>query len=282
MSNNTPGYPQFDDGSQPPGGGYNQPPGAGGMPPGGGYNQQPGAGGMPPYPGGAYGDPAYSGYGGYGAAPGGPPRLPLSVGSALSWAWDAIKANPVVLLVGFGIWTLLRGVGANFEYTVDGVEHSYGFVWGMPISLVANLLAPIVVAHVCLVVASGRRATFADFVAFPNFGQALLASILSALAVTVGIVLCILPGIIIAFLLSFAIYVVVDRGTSATEAMRSSFQILSSNTGELVPFALVGFALILLGSVTIIGWIVTAPLVYLMSGYAYLRIQGRDVVRWAH
>ena len=73
-----------------------------------------------------------------------------------------------------------------------------------------------------------------------------------------------------------------DRGTSATEAMRSSFQILSSNTGELVPFALVGFALILLGSVTIIGWIVTAPLVYLMSGYAYLRIQGRDVVRWAH
>ena len=62
--------------------------------------------------------------------------------------------------------------------------------------------------------ASGRRAAFADFVTFPNFGQALLTSFLSALA-------------------------------------------------------------------TIIGWVVTVPLVFLMSGYAYLRIQGRDAARWA-
>ena len=32
---------------------------------------------------------------------------------------------------------------------------------------------------------------------------------------------------------------------------------------------------------TIIGWVVTVPLVFLMSGYACLRIQGRDAARWA-
>ena len=96
----------------------------------------------------------------------------------------------------------------------NGEEHGYGFTWGTPVGIIANLLAPIVVAHVCLVVASGRRAAFADFVTFPNFGQALLTSFLSALA-------------------------------------------------------------------TIIGWVVTVPLVFLMSGYAYLRIQGRDAARWA-
>lgn len=154
------------------------------------------------------------GDGAYGTAPGGPARLPLSIGGALSWAWDAVKADPVVLLAGFGIWTVLRGAGAHFEYTVNGEEHGYGFTWGTPVGIIANLLAPIVVAHVCLVVASGRRTAFSNFVTFPNFGQALLTSFLSALA-------------------------------------------------------------------TIIGWVVTVPLVFLMSGYAYLRIQGRDAARWA-
>ena len=156
---------------------------------------------------------------------------------------------------------ILCGIGVNGHYELNGVQHSYGFAWGAPITIVASLFSMIALAHVCLAVASGRRVTFTDFVTFPNFGQALL-------------------GVAAAFLLFFARFIVVDRGTSAGDAMAFSYRILSANVADLFPFALVGFVLMLLGIVTVIGWILTFPLTALMSVYAYVRIQGRDVVRY--
>lgn len=208
------------------------------------------------------------------------PNPPPSIGGALSWAWSAIKDNPIVLLVGFAVWMILCGIGVNGHYELNGVQHSYGFAWGAPITIVASLFSMIALAHVCLAVASGRRVTFTDFVTFPNFGQALLTSFLTYLAVVIGSLLCIIPGVAAAFLFFFARFIVVDRGTSAGDAMAFSYRILSANVADLFPFALVGFVLMLLGIVTVIGWILTFPLTALMSVYAYVRIQGRDVVRY--
>ena len=94
-----------------------------------------------------------------------------------------------------------------------------------------------------------------------------------------GLVLCIVPGIVVAFLLSYSVYFTVDKGVDGIEGMKASWRILSSHVGELLPFALTGVGLYLLGGITIIGWIVTIPLVFLMTAYSYVRIQGYDVVR---
>ena len=147
------------------------------------------------------------------------PNPPPSIGGALSWAWSAIKDNPIVLLVGFAVWMILCGIGVNGHYELNGVQHSYGFAWGAPITIVASLFSMIALAHVCLAVASGRRVTFTDFVTFPNCGQALLTSFLTYLAVVIGSLLCIIPGVAAAFLLFFARFIVVDRGTSAGDAI---------------------------------------------------------------
>lgn len=48
---------------------------------------------------------------------------------------------------------------------------------------------------------------------------------------------------------------------------------------ESFPFALTGVGLYILGAITLIGWLVTVPLVMLLSAYSYVRIQGYDVVR---
>ena len=109
-----PGYP--DDGSQsggvPQGAGapgYGAQPGydpqAGGAPgygPPPGYGPQPGmgaGGGVPPYPGGVMGG------------------VPMSVGDGLSWAWSKFKGNALILVVGFGVWTVLANLG--FDSRVD-------------------------------------------------------------------------------------------------------------------------------------------------------------------
>ena len=50
-------------------------------------------------------------------------------------------------------------------------------------------------------------------------------------------------------------------------------------SGTYIPFALTGAGLYILGGITLIGWLVTVPLVMLLSAYSYVRIQGYDVVR---
>ncbi|MBE6475063.1 MAG: hypothetical protein I3J03_05115 [Actinomyces succiniciruminis] len=245
----------------------------------------------------SYGAPQNNGYGntgqgyGYGASQPGasgpygsmPPVQPtLTIGDGLSWAWSRITDNPVVLLVGFGIWTILTGLGAQASYTVDGVEHTYGL--GIPggniISLAAMLIGPIAMAHVGLLTSSGRKARFADFFTFPNFLQGFLAMLLSGLATVIGSIFLIVPGIILYYLFTFVRYAAVEYHLNAIAAMRHSMRLLSANVGVLLPFALIGFLLLVAGTATVIGWIVTVPLVALMTTYGYVRVQGRDVARY--
>ncbi|WP_243896360.1 hypothetical protein [Actinomyces bowdenii] len=271
-----PPNPQYPDHGQQPGDGQS----------GYGAQQQPG---YPPYPAGGAGQQGYAaqpGYGapGYGPQPGygapGVPVAPPSVGEALSWAWSVITSNAAVILAGFGLWTLVIGVlSFQFEYTVNNEEVSYGLgiPFGQPIGYVLNLLSTIVFAHVGLKAASGQRVAFSDFFTFPNLGGTLIAAFLTWLAAGVGTLLCLIPGIIALFLLYFSVYAAADRGVDGIEAMRISWRTLSANVGTYLPFALVGTGLWILGSVTVIGWVITVPLVSLMTAYAYVRSQGRQV-----
>lgn len=277
-----PPNPQYPDHGQQPGDGQSgygaqQQPGYPPYPAGGagqqGYAAQPGYG---PQPG--YGAPGYGPQPGYGAP--GVPVAPPSVGEALSWAWSVITSNAAVILAGFGLWTLVIGVlSFQFEYTVNNEEVSYGLgiPFGQPIGYVLNLLSTIVFAHVGLKAASGQRVAFSDFFTFPNLGGTLIAAFLTWLAAGVGTLLCLIPGIIALFLLYFSVYAAADRGVDGIEAMRISWRTLSANVGTYLPFALVGTGLWILGSVTVIGWVITVPLVSLMTAYAYVRSQGRQV-----
>ena len=74
-------------------------------------------------------------------------------------------------------------------------------------------------------------------------------------------------------------YFTVDKGMDGIAGMKASWATLSSHVGELFPFALTGVGLYFIGAITLIGWLVTVPLVALLSAYSYVRIQGYDVVR---
>lgn len=273
-----PGYP--DDGSQPGGvPGYGAQPGYGAgpdpqQPPGygpqaaaaPGYGPQPGmsaGGGMPPYPPGAMGG------------------APLSVGDGMSWAWSKFKENALILVVGMGLWTVLSNFTIEAHYTINGEEHGFGLVGpsGIYIAFAIGFFASIVTTHMAIKVATGRPLTWSDLFTFPNFGASLLAAFLTGLATYVGSLLCVVPGVIAAFLLHYSVYFTVDKGMDGIAGMKASWTTLSSHVGELFPFALTGAGLYLVGVLTVFGWLVTVPLVMLLSAYSYVRIQGYDVVR---
>ena len=283
-----PGYP--DDGSQPGGvPGYGAQPGYGAGPD---AHQQPGygpqAGAVPnygPQAGAAQGYGPQSTMGGGAGMPYNPAGAmggaPMSVGDGLSWAWSKFKDNALILVVGFGVWAILSNLGFDSRVELNGEE--YGFSYGIPfwgyVAPVVRLFSAIVAANMSLKVASGRQLEWNDIFSFPNFGASLLASFLTAVATGVGLILCFIPGIIMAFLLYYSVYFTVDKGMDGIAGMKASWATLSSHVGELFPFALTGVGLYILGAITLIGWLVTVPLVALLSAYSYVRIQGYDVVR---
>lgn len=283
-----PGYP--DDGSQPGGvPGYGAQPGYGAGPD---AHQQPGygpqAGAVPnygPQAGAAQGYGPQSTMGGGAGMPyypaGAMGGAPMSVGDGLSWAWSKFKDNALILVVGFGVWAILSNLGFDSRVELNGEE--YGFSYGIPfwgyVAPVVRLFSAIVAANMSLKVASGRQLEWNDIFSFPNFGASLLASFLTAVATGVGLILCFIPGIIMAFLLYYSVYFTVDKGMDGIAGMKASWATLSSHVGELFPFALTGVGLYILGAITLIGWLVTVPLVALLSAYSYVRIQGYDVVR---
>ena len=231
-----------------------------------GYGPQPGigaGGGMPPYPAGAMGG------------------TPMSVGDGMSWAWSKFKDNAFILVVGFGVWAILSNLGFDSRVELNGEE--YGVSYGIPfwgyVGPIVRLFSAIATTNMALKVASGRQLEWNDIFSFPNFGASLLASFLTAIATGVGMILCLIPGIIVAFLLYYSVYFTVDKGVDGIAGMKASWATLSSHVGELFPFALTGVGLYILGGITLIGWLVTVPLAALLSAYSYVRIQGYDVVR---
>lgn len=231
-----------------------------------GYGPQPGmsaGGGMPPYPAGAMGG------------------VPMSVGDGMSWAWSKFKENALILIVGMGLWTVLSSFTIEAHYNINGEEHGFGLVGpsGTYIAFAIGLFASIVTTHMAIKVATGRPLAWSDLFTFPNFGASLVAAFLTGIATSVGSLLCVVPGIIAAFLFHYSVYFTVDKGMDGIAGMKASWATLSSHVGELFPFALTGVGLYILGGITLIGWLVTVPLVMLLSAYSYVRIQGYDVVR---
>ncbi|WP_068319295.1 hypothetical protein [Janibacter anophelis] len=88
-----------------------------------------------------------------------------------------------------------------------------GFIsWALGLALVRGALD----------IVDRGRTSFGEMFSRIPWGQAIIAGLLVWLATTVGIVLCVIPGIIVMFLLYYTNIAVVD-GRSATDAMGASF-----------------------------------------------------------
>ena len=286
-----------------------------GQPPAGGQPEQPGYGqpsyGQPSYgqPGQGYGQPDYGqapppppgGYG-YGGGGGGG-QAPYSVGAAFKWAWSKFGANALPL-IGFTflmfVATIVIGLigsvisgglsaggtvtGMNSDGGLVGTSTEAGFFTASSIvsnlfsvlSYAVSLLLQAILIKGALQITYGRG--FTDLFSGINWLQVLIASLILAVLTTVGLLLCILPGIVVMVFSIFTLYFIIDKNQTALTAIGSSFSLVKAHFGSVVLLILATFATYLLGLLACcIGLLVAIPLVVLVNAYTYRALQGEPI-----
>ena len=258
-----------------------------------------GAGYPPPPPGGAYPPPPPGYQAGYGvpAVPAGPQ---LTVGGALGYGWAALKNNlaPLVVLalVVIGVQVVLNltgtalGAAASSDNGLVAGTFAIATVLFGVLAWVVGFVVAIGLIRAALAVLDGRKPTASMLLEGQGLATYILAAILFALATFVGLLACIIPGLIIVFLWQFYGYAVVDGAPSvgATQALGRSYQVVKDNVGELLVLwlAILGIGLVI-GLVTVIpfiGWvlgplaaIVFYPVTALALAYAWRTLTGGRV-----
>ncbi len=199
-----------------------------------------------------------------------------------------VTRDPMIILIAFVAGLCMQAVGMLGGFIQAGMmatnDPELALV-GAVIRLFFTLLNVFVAAwitlgyvKVLLSVARGQRADISELFSGGPYGSMLGAMILTFLATLAGTILLIVPGIIVAIGLQFYAYRIVDRGEGAVDSMGSSWQITTGHKWMLFVYALLCFAVMLLGLLACcVGAIVAAPIIAIGNAYIYLCITGEAV-----
>jgi len=218
-------------------------------------------------------------------------ELRPGVGSAYNYAWRTLWPYFwKLLLVGIIAWAIgliptpFQSLGnAVWTPLFDNIHRwTPGMIAGVAIGMSIPILVSIAfgilvqgpvefgVSFAYLKAARKTDLDMADmFAAFKNYWQAVLASFLVGLIVSVGIMLLIVPGIYLACKLAFTPYLVVDRKMGAIDAMKESWRMTSGHGWTVFLIGLLGIPIVLLGLFCLILGVVIS-LMWITLAYASL------------
>lgn len=241
-------------------------------------NQPPGWGQQPPPP-----------------PPGPPPPGPgnYDAPDAIRYGWTAfttyagplLGASLLIILISIAIQGVgtLAGGGQIFEFRAEaGEDFELSFsATGLGFQLLSSLVGTFLSA--CLIrltldIVDGHDVSIGAMFSRIDFVQVLIASVLLSIATTIGLVLCLLPGLVVLFLTCFTTYFIVGNGEDAITAIKSSVSLVSSNIGNVLLLAVLGFLCFVVGLLACcVGVIVAAPVVGVATGYTFRVLQGQPV-----
>jgi uncharacterized membrane protein len=193
------------------------------------------------------------------------------VGSVYSFGWERMKK----LFLDLFLITIIVGVvwiPFSMITSLDGQETAGGVILRIfALGYLLLLFDPIDYGSAFVFLKSVRSEQFEVkdiFSAFENFEKYLnvvLAELLKAAIIAIGVVLLVVPGIIFACKLAFVKYLVLDRKMDPVEAVKESWEMTKGHAGKIflmgllaVPIAIAGLICFGVGIIPAIMWIRSA------------------------
>lgn len=234
--------------------------------------------------------------------PPGPPSAgpPANVGTAVSWAFDRFRADAtgfVALAAVVTVVYVLQNVGATplQNIIVDcsnpetpgqvnactaalGLSAVVAVLLSLVFALVA-FIAQIGVQRAAIRATQGVAPTFAEMFTTQYLGRYILFMIVFAILGVLGLILCILPGLLVFFFLQLGPYYILDKGLSVGDAMKASIDAVRRNVGPALVMTIINVLVQLLGGFL---WglltLVTLPFACLFTAHMYRQFNREPVV----
>jgi uncharacterized membrane protein len=207
----------------------------------------------------------------YGSTPpgGGSPQ----VGAALSYGFNKYFAN-----VGPVLAVIAVAIGA--QLIVNIIELSVSSLFGRllftVIGLVVGAVVNIGIYQTALTITKGETPTISGAFTSDRWGEWIVFSIVYGLMVGIGIVACIIPGLVVLAFFGMAPYFFIDQHMSLGDALSASAS-AASGRGYALPVVLS----IIVGALGLIacgiGVLVTAPAAYIAVAFLYRGAAGQPV-----
>lgn len=223
------------------------------------------------------------------AAPGGdvPARgepQPWEVGEAIKGGWELYKAHWAPFTIGYFVVTLIGGIPGQvapmltLAGTLEEGSRAY-YAVHVPLSFLGWLVAEFFMAGFTRAALRAVRTNDAAFGDFFGAGARYLAfvgmSFLKSLAIALGLLLFIVPGVIASLGFANAPFFVLDQNLGPIDALRASWEVSEGQKGNLFVLALAEVALTMLGVFACcLGLFVAVPVVMLARAIVYTRMSG--------
>ena len=213
-----------------------------------------------------------------------PQRDPFSATGALAYGWGMVRANvgPLAAIV-----LVLLLVSAVETWLSRGSDSAIGTVAAALASVFISLVIGLGLIRAALTIIDGEHPTVAHLLSAKDLWPYVLASLVVATVVTLGLLLCVLPGILAAYLLQFYGYAIIDRRAdsvttaaqaSASGALRASIEVAAGNVGPLLRLAVLCFLVNVVGALLLlVGLLVTLPVTAIAVAYAWRYFTGGPI-----
>ena len=260
----------------------------------------------PPPPGGGYGAPPPGQPGGYGAAP--PPPPAAGAGGydaveAIKYGWAKFSKNAAPFVIGA---LIVGAIGIAFsilgqilaatifdtsptttidpETGVPEIEQA-GFLAAFFANAVVSFIGQVIttlaaagLVKMAFDAVSGREVSLGTMFDGWDKLQLLVASILVGIATFIGIILCVIPGIIVAVLSAFTTALVVDQKLGAIDAIKASVALVRGNLGAVLLWMLVALVCGIVGALACgVGLLVAIPVILISQAYTLRTLTGGQV-----
>ena len=228
----------------------------------------------------------------------------MNIGEGFTWAWNKFTSNAGPLIIATVIFGVIVGVvygivyglafalapsgvttydssGSGFEYSTSA---SFGIASILVLALGGLVLFVIIAAAQSaylggiLDIANGQPVTVGSFLKPRSVGNVILATLLIGILTSIGYVLCVLPGLAVAFLTFFGVIALLDRNLSPIDGIKASYEVVKAN---FVPVLLVWLSCAAIATVgalvCFVGLFVAVPVASLLQVYAWRRLSGGQV-----
>jgi len=199
----------------------------------------------------------------------------LVLGDVFREAWAKTDGVTLILAGGFLLLALVNGAAQGLIAVLFGDG-----LLSYPVTQIVNTLitAPFMAGAFMLALRRSLEQPVAFDQLFDYYGSMLvpifILALITSVATSIGFVLLVLPGIYLSVALSLALPLKVEKGMSTVDCLSTSIRLVNAEFLTVFAMAILAGLAIMLGFVTIIGWIWTVPLAVMVFAITYRQLAG--------